>query len=90
MDLVEEDDDPMSAQELVQLILHPTPMTLYQAEQSGFVRLFRGYSQADSIDEMVVIVGVFFFFCTDICHVDSFSPVVSDGGRFFPSYQEKY
>jgi len=62
MDLVDEDNDTMSAQELVEWILHPVPMTLYRAEQVGFVRLFRGYSQADSIDEMVVIIEAIFFF----------------------------
>jgi hypothetical protein len=37
----------------VQFILSPTPKTLYEAEQQGFLRLARGYSQAQSLDEMV-------------------------------------
>ena len=61
MGLVDEDKNPISAQELVELILDPTPMTLYHAEQAGFVRLFRGYSKADSIDKMVVLNETSFF-----------------------------
>jgi len=79
MDLVD-DNDPISAKELVESILYPRLTTLFQAEQASFVRLFQGYLQVDSIDEMVVIDETFFFFFfgTDTCHVDQFSPVMSD------------
>jgi hypothetical protein len=57
MELVDEENVPFSAKDLIRFILYPTSKTLYQAEQVGFLRLLRGYSQAATMDEMVA----FFF-----------------------------
>ena len=53
MQLMDEENNPFSAPELVHMILYPTSKTLYLAEQIGLLRLLRGYSQAASLDEMV-------------------------------------
>jgi len=61
MDLVEEDNNLFSAKELINFILNPPQKTLLEAEQLGFIRLFRGYSQADSLDDMVRTSHLSFF-----------------------------
>lgn len=60
LDTADEKSEPLELQVWIDLILYPRKMTLYMAEQKGFVRLLRGYrATGDMLETVCARTGSF-------------------------------